>query len=298
MRLPADALLGERGRGFAQAMATLDVFRTTVGAAALGFARRALDEATARALTRKSGGATLADNAIVQSMLAEMVLDVDASALLVYRAAWVRDVQGRRNSREAALAKLHATDQAQQVIDKAVQIFGGLGVTVGAPVEALYREIRALRIYEGASEVQKIVIARHHLAAFQAMKALLPPGWPRPKGYANGIAARGRIVVTAGVVGWTAEERFEATDLAGQFRQVLLNTLAILAEDGAGPEHIVRMTCYVTDLDAYRASLSEIGAAWRELIGRHYPAMAVVGVTGLVEPAARIEIETLAVVPE
>jgi acyl-CoA dehydrogenase len=164
MRIPAGALLGERGRGFAQAMATLDVFRTTVGAAALGFARRALDEATERARSRQSMGATLADNAIVQAMLAEMVLDVDASALLVYRAAWVRDVEGRRNSREAALAKLHATDSAQQVIDKAVQIFGGLGVTVGEPVESLYREIRALRIYEGASEVQKVVIARNHLA--------------------------------------------------------------------------------------------------------------------------------------
>ena len=100
-------------------------------------------------------------------MLAEMVLDVDASALLVYRAAWLRDVQGRRNSREAALAKLHATDSAQSVIDKAVQIFGGLGVTHGVPVESLYREIRALRIYEGASEVQKVVIARNHLAEFR-----------------------------------------------------------------------------------------------------------------------------------
>ena len=164
MPLPHGALLGERGKGFAQAMATLDVFRTTVGAAALGFARRALDEATERALERKLGDGTLADNAIVQAMLAEMVLDVEASALLVYRAAWVRDVQGRRNSREASLAKLHATDSAQRVIDKAVQIFGGLGVTVGVPVERLYREIRALRIYEGASEVQKVVIARHHLA--------------------------------------------------------------------------------------------------------------------------------------
>jgi acyl-CoA dehydrogenase len=160
------ALLGERGRGFAQAMATLDVFRTTVGAAALGFARRALDEATARARERKLGDGTLADNGIVQSMLAEMVLDVDASALLIYRAGWLRDVKGQRNSREAALAKLHATDSAQQVIDKAVQIFGGLGVTVGVPVERLYREIRALRIYEGASEVQKVVIARNHLAEF------------------------------------------------------------------------------------------------------------------------------------
>lgn len=164
LRLPADLLLGERGQGFKQAMATLDVFRTTVGAAALGFARRALDEATTRAMTRQSMGATLADNAIVQAMLAEMVLEVDAAALLIYRAAWVRDVQKRRNSREAALAKLHATDGAQQVIDKAVQIFGGLGVTSGVIVESLYREIRALRIYEGASEVQKVVIARAHLA--------------------------------------------------------------------------------------------------------------------------------------
>ena len=158
------SLIGERGRGFAQAMATLDFFRTTVGAAALGFARRALDEATARVRDRRLRGAALADNAVVQSMLAEMALDVDAAALLVYRAAWVRDVQDRRNTREAAMAKLFATDSAQQVIDKAVQLFGGLGVTKGCIVERLYREIRALRIYEGASEVQKVVIARHHLA--------------------------------------------------------------------------------------------------------------------------------------
>ncbi len=130
------------------------------------------------------------------------------------------------------------------------------------------------------------------------MKTLLPPGWPRPKGYANGIAARGRIVVTAGVVGWNAREEFEADDLAGQFRQVLANTLDILAVDGAGPEHIVRMTCYVTDIAAYRDGLAGIGAAWRELMGRNFPAMAVVGVTALVEPKAKIEIETMAVVPE
>jgi acyl-CoA dehydrogenase len=164
VRLPASALLGERGRGFAQAMATLDVFRTTVGAAALGFARRALEEATKRALARRLGTGTLADNSVTQAKLAEMVLDVETSALLVYRAAWLRDVKGARNSREAALAKLHATESAQSVIDKAVQMFGGLGVTRGVPVERLYREIRALRIYEGASEVQKVVIARHHLA--------------------------------------------------------------------------------------------------------------------------------------
>ncbi len=129
------------------------------------------------------------------------------------------------------------------------------------------------------------------------MKALLPPGWPRPKGYANGIAARGRVIVTAGVIGWNEREEIVAADLPGQFRQVLLNTLAILAVDGAGPEHIVRMTWYVTDLPAYRNSLAEIGAAWRELIGRNFPAMAVVGVTGLVEPEAKIEIETIAMVP-
>ena len=167
MRLPSSALLGARGRGFHQAMATLDVFRTTVGAAALGLAKRALDEATRRALSRRLGEGVLADNAITQSKLAEMVLDVETSALLVYRAAWLRDVLGRRNSREAALAKLHATDSAQEVIDKAVQMFGGLGVTRGVTVERLYREIRALRIYEGASEVQKVVIARHHLAGYR-----------------------------------------------------------------------------------------------------------------------------------
>jgi len=167
MRLPADALLGEAGRGFAQAMATLDIFRTSVGAAALGFARRALDEATVRVRARKLGAGTLADNAVMQSYLAEMALDIDASALLIYRAAWVRDVERRANTREAAMAKLHATEAAQGVIDKAVQMHGGTGVVRGQAVEALYREIRALRIYEGASEVQKLVIARQHLKGTQ-----------------------------------------------------------------------------------------------------------------------------------
>lgn len=148
-------------------MATLDIFRTSVGAAALGFARRALDEATARVTVRRQGAVTLADNAVIQGYLAEMALDVDASALLIYRAGWVRDVEGRANTREAAMAKLHATEAAQGVIDKAVQMFGGMGVVRGVPVEALYREIRALRIYEGASEVQKMVIARQHLKGQQ-----------------------------------------------------------------------------------------------------------------------------------
>ena len=130
------------------------------------------------------------------------------------------------------------------------------------------------------------------------MRTLQPAGWPRPKGYSNGIAASGRLIVTAGVIGWNEREEIVSDDLAGQFRQVLHNILAILAEDGARPEHIVRMTWYVTDLDAYRSSLAEIGAAYRELIGLNFPAMAVVGVAGLVEPRAKIEIEATAVVPE
>ncbi|MGV3479751.1 MAG: RidA family protein [Sphingobium sp.] len=128
-------------------------------------------------------------------------------------------------------------------------------------------------------------------------RSLLPAGWKRPKGYANGISAQGRMVFTAGVVGWDSEERFVAKDLAGQFRQLLANTLAILAEDGAGPEHIVRMTWYVTSRDDYVASLPQIGEAYRELIGRNFPAMAVVEVSALVEPEALLEIETIAVVP-
>lgn len=163
MKLPKDALVGTAGAGFAQAMANLDIFRSTVGAAALGMARRALDEALARVKGRHLFGATLADLPIAQSQLAEMALDVDASALLVYRAAWTKDVRKGRVSREAAMAKLFATDQAQVVIDKAVQLHGGLGVVSGQVVEELLREIRPLRIYEGASEVQKLVIARQLL---------------------------------------------------------------------------------------------------------------------------------------
>ena len=130
------------------------------------------------------------------------------------------------------------------------------------------------------------------------MKTLLPPGWPRPKGYSNGISARGRSIFTAGVVGWNEKEEFAASDLTGQFRQALLNIVAILAEDDAGPEHVVRMTCYVTSRDEYVAALAGIGAAWREIMGRNFPAMAVVEVSALVEPAARVEIEATAMVPD
>lgn len=127
---------------------------------------------------------------------------------------------------------------------------------------------------------------------------LHPPGWVRPKGYANGIVATGRMIFTAGVIGWTAEEKIEAGDFVGQFRQVLLNTLAILAEAGAGPEHIVRMTWYITDRDEYLAAGREVGAIYREMLGRNFPTMAVVIVAGLIERAAKLEIETTAVVPE
>ena len=164
-RIEGDRILGEPGQGFRIAMATLDVFRSTVAAAALGFARRAFDEAAARAVSRNLFGAPMADLQLVQASLADMALKVDASALLIYRAAWAKDRGAPRVTREAAMAKLYATDEAQQVIDAAVQLFGGLGVVSGNPVERLYREIRALRIYEGASEVQKIIIARQALAA-------------------------------------------------------------------------------------------------------------------------------------
>jgi acyl-CoA dehydrogenase len=165
-RIPRIGLLGEPGQGFKIAMSTLDVFRTSVAAAALGFARRALDEALSRATTRKMFGHTLADFQLTQATLADMATQVDSSALLVYRAAWLRD-QGKRVTREAAMAKMTATEAAQRVIDAAVQVFGGLGVMRGQVVESLYREIRALRIYEGATEVQQLIIARELLKDFE-----------------------------------------------------------------------------------------------------------------------------------
>jgi acyl-CoA dehydrogenase len=165
-RIPASQRLGEPAQGFKVAMATLDVFRTSVAAAALGFARRALQEALRRATSRKMFGQTLADFQLTQAKLAAMATGIDAAALLTYRAAWLRD-QGRRVTVEAAMAKMTATETAQQVIDAAVQIFGGLGVKSEETVERLYREIRPLRIYEGATEVQQLIIARGIISAFQ-----------------------------------------------------------------------------------------------------------------------------------
>jgi len=162
-RVPAGNLLGKPGEGFKLAMRNLDVFRTTVAAAALGFARRALDEALARAQSRRMFGQRLADFQLSQAKLADMATGIEAAALLTYRAAWLRDAQGARITREAAMAKMFATETAQQVVDAAVQLLGGLGVASGHPVERLYREVRALRIYEGATEVQKLIIARELL---------------------------------------------------------------------------------------------------------------------------------------
>jgi alkylation response protein AidB-like acyl-CoA dehydrogenase len=161
-RVPASQRIGAAGQGFKVAMATLDVFRTSVAAAALGFARRAFDEALAHATSRKMFGQTLADFQLTQAKLADMATQIDASALLTYRAAWQRD-RGVKVTKEAAMAKMTATESAQQVIDAAVQMFGGLGVVSGHPAEQLYREIRALRIYEGATEVQQLIIARELL---------------------------------------------------------------------------------------------------------------------------------------
>lgn len=169
-RIPKSALVGERGAGFKIAMSVLDVFRSTVAAAALGFARRALDEALARVSERQVQGAPLFELQMVQGHIADMAVDVDASALLIYRAAWAKDSGAARVTREAAMAKLFSTDQAQLVIDRAVQLHGGDGVRHGQKVEELYRDIRALRIYEGASDVQRVVIARQTMGAFLGEK--------------------------------------------------------------------------------------------------------------------------------
>lgn len=167
-RVPAAARLGEAGQGFKVAMMTLDIFRASVAAASLGFGRAALDEALARATARPMFGGVLADLQLTQAAIGDMATAIDSAALLTYRAAWLRDVAGVRTTREAAMAKMVATENAQQVIDRAVQMFGGLGVKVGTRVESLYREIRSLRIYEGATEVQKLIIARETLAQHRA----------------------------------------------------------------------------------------------------------------------------------
>jgi acyl-CoA dehydrogenase len=170
-RVPVTHRLGAGGDGFKVAMATLDIFRVTVGAAALGIARRALHEATDHAATRMLFGRLLGDLQMTQAALADSAAEVDAAALLVYRAAWTKDIGAERITRESSIAKMFATEIGQKVVDRAVQIFGGNGVRVGSKAEALYREIRALRIYEGATEVQKVVIARELMKSRPAAPA-------------------------------------------------------------------------------------------------------------------------------
>jgi acyl-CoA dehydrogenase len=169
-RVPLSNRLGAAGEGFKVAMATLDIFRSTVGAAALGLARRALDEMIGRATTRHLFGALLADLQLTQAAVADSAIDIDAAALLVYRAAWEKDRGAARITREASMAKAFATEMAQRAIDRAVQLFGGHGVRVGSKVEALYREIRAMRIYEGATELQKLVVARELMKAHETRR--------------------------------------------------------------------------------------------------------------------------------
>ncbi|MDC0190346.1 acyl-CoA dehydrogenase family protein [Rhodospirillales bacterium] len=166
-RIPTANMLGNSGDGFKVAMATLDVFRTTVGAASLGFARRAMDEAVARSKQREAFGKPISEFQLIQEKIADMAVKIDAMALLIYRSAWTKDVKGTRVTRESSMAKLYGTEAAQEVIDQAVQIFGGMGVVSGVTVERLYREIRALRIYEGTSEIQKLVIAGQTLSQEQ-----------------------------------------------------------------------------------------------------------------------------------
>lgn len=170
-RIPDWQRLGDEGQGFKVAMATLDIFRSSVAAAALGFARRAMEEALRRASSRKMFGQALSDFQLTQAKLAKMATDIDSAALLTYRAAWLKD-QGKPVTVEAAMAKMTATEIAQQVIDAAIQIFGALGVVSEEPVERLYREIRPLRIYEGATEVQQLIIARGIIKAFQESESL------------------------------------------------------------------------------------------------------------------------------
>jgi alkylation response protein AidB-like acyl-CoA dehydrogenase len=171
-RVPADRVVGEPGKGLKVALATLDVFRSTVGAAAVGFARRALDEALAHVTDRKIFGQPLKDYQLTQARIARMATSIDASALLVYRAAWARDNGAPRITREAAMAKMYATEAAQRVIDDALQLLGGRGVVAGHPVEQLYREIRSLRIYEGTTEVQQLVIAGQVLDAYAKQESV------------------------------------------------------------------------------------------------------------------------------
>ena len=200
-RVPLTNRLGGPGEGFKVAMATLDIFRSTVAAAALGLARRAFDEMTERAATRNLFGAPLADLQLTQAAIADSAIDIDAAALLVYRAAWEKDRGTPRITRESSTAKAFSTEMAQRVIDRAVQVFGGNGVRVGVKVEALYREIRALRIYEGATEVQKLIIAREVLKAREDIAHGKRPSRNNAADRRTGTSSGHRARIRAALVG-------------------------------------------------------------------------------------------------
>ena len=303
-RVPLTQRIGAGGEGFKVAMRTLDVFRTSVAAAALGFARRALQEGLQRATTRKMFGQTLADFQLTQASLARMATTIDGAALLTFRAAWQRD-QGRNVTREAAMAKLAATEGAQQVIDAALQLVGwSRRGERAAGGEALPRDPRAAHLrrrHRSAATHHRARVAerraRLNTRQGRTMQVLLPPGWPRPKGYSNGVAASGRQVYIAGMIGWDAQGVFHSDDFAAQARQALQNVVAVLREAGGSPEHIVRMTWYVTDKREYLAAAREVGQAFREVIGSYNAAMTAVEVTALMEDRAKVEIEATAVVP-
>ena len=302
-RLPADRRLGAPGEGFKIAMRTLDIFRASVAAAALGFARRAFDEALAHAKSRKMFGATLADLQLTQAALGEMATEIDAAALLTYRAAWRRDVQKLPTTVEAAMAKMTATETAQRVIDRALQMFGGRGVRRGEIVESLYREIRALRIYEGATEVQKLIVARELIKARPAewegvmLKTLQPEGWAKPAGYANGVSARGRVIHVAGQIGWNKDSKFETDDFVGQVRQSCRTSLRCSPRRRAPRAH--RLDDLVFHQQA-RVSRQPEGRR-RSLPRDHRPSFPGDDrdeVAALMEDRAKVEIQAVAIVPD
>ena len=292
-RIPAARLIGAEGEGFKIAMRTLDVFRTSVAAAACGFARRALDEALAHARGRGMFGRRLADFQLTQAALAEMATALDGgdAAHLPRRMAArhrARVHRGRRDGeahRDGKRAGRHRPRAADVRRPRRRERRARRAAVPGDPGAA------HLRRGERGAEAH-----RRPGAAEMSREILQPPGWARPRGYANGVAAEGRQVFVAGQIGWDAEQRFVSDDFALQTRQALSNVIDVLACAGAGPAHVVRLTWYVTSRDEYNGALAAIGAIYRELFGRNFPAMSVVVVAGLLEPRAKVEIEATAVV--
>ena len=302
-RVPAANRLGAEGEGFKIAMRTLDVFRTSVAGAALGFAQRALDEALRHALARAMFGKTLADLQLTQAALADMATEIDAARLQTYRAAWRRD-RGEPVTQEVAMAKMAATEAAQRAIDKARAAVRRPRRRAGRDYRApLSRDPRAAHLrgsHRSAETDHRPRTAERGGTAMSATlpRPLQPPGWPAPRGYSNGIVASGRQIYVAGQVGWDAQGHFPSATLAAQVKQALENIRAVLAEAGATPAHVVRLTWYLTSRDEYHAQLKDIGAAYRAVMGKHFPVMSVVQVVALMEAQAKVEIEATAVIAD